>query len=113
MTFEERIERLTERHDAMAQSLELWIATSREQFGHHEQWITSHEQRITSHEQWITSHEQLLDRHQLILEQNSLDLGHLDAKIERLTDKIDVLASIALSHESRIGQLEGGAPVRA
>lgn len=99
MTFEERIERLTERHDAMAQSLELWIATSREQFGHHEQWITSHEQ--------------LLDRHQLILEQNSLDLGHLDAKIERLTDKIDVLASIALSHESRIGQLEGGAPVRA
>lgn len=99
MTFEERIDRLTERHDAMAQSLELWIATSREQFGHHEQWITSHEQ--------------LLDRHQLILEQNSLDLGHLDAKIERLTDKIDVLASIALSHESRIGQLEGGAPVRA
>ena len=59
MTFEERIDRLTERHDAMAQSLELWIATSREQFGHHEQWITSHEQ--------------LLDRHQLILEQNSLD----------------------------------------
>ena len=113
MTFEERIERLTERHDAMAQSLELWIATSRENFARHEQWAMSHEQGITRHEQWITSHEKLLDRHERILEQNSLDLGHLDAKIDRLTDKIDVLASIALSHESRIGQLEGGPPIPA
>ena len=99
MTFEERIDRLTERHDAMAQSLELWIATSREHFGRHEEWATGHEQ--------------LLDRHQRILEQNSLNLGHLDAKIDRLTDKIDVLASIALSHESRIGRLESGPPVPA
>ena len=79
MNFEQRIDRLTERHEVMAQSMELWIASVRE------------------------AH----DRHERILEQNSLDMGRVDAKSDRLSDKIDTLASIALSHERRISNLEG------
>ena len=79
MNFEQRIDRLTERHEVMAQSMELWIASVREAHG----------------------------RHERILEQNSLDMGRVDAKIDRLSDKIDTLASIALSHERRISNLEG------
>jgi hypothetical protein len=80
MTIEERFDRLTERHEAMAQTLELWIQLVRE--AHH------------SHEEAMRRHDEAIQKTQVLL--------------ASVVESIDTLARVAHVHERRISDLERG-----
>ena len=79
MTFEERIDRLTERHEALAQSVELFVISSRE---------TWSELRAQSRET------------EAKIQANTENIG-------KLVEASAALLRTAESHERRISRIEG------
>ena len=80
MTIDERLDRLTERHEALTQTVELLV----------------HEQR-----EWWEKSEQVHERNEKMQEKNQI-------LIAQMLEGIDSLARIAHVHEQRISDLEGG-----
>jgi hypothetical protein len=78
MTIDERLDRLTQRHEALTQSVELLAHMQQE----HER------QAIAAHQRFEEEHRKT----QVLLAQ--------------VTENIDRLANIALAHEHRISELE-------
>ena len=80
MTIDERLDRLTERHEALTQTVELMIHDRRE-------WEQKFEER------W-QKNEERQEKNQILIAQ--------------VLESIDSLARIAHVHERRISDLEGG-----
>ena len=101
MSFEERIERITERHEALAQSVELFLMTTRENAAR----TDAHFDRLTERMDHLT----------VRMDQLTVNVDHLTVKIDDLTDDVKQLSGIAgalvrtaESHERRITRIEGG-----
>lgn len=88
MTIDERLEKLAERHEALAQAVELMVAENRDR------------DAKTS-----KSFGKLADAS---LKQFELH-GKLQKQIAEVTDSVNTLARVAEMHEHRITHLEGGA----
>ena len=80
MDIDQRLDKLTERHEALTQSVELWARLS--------------EERFTRLEQAQEKNEVLLGKNQVL--------------IAEIMESVDSLARIAHAHEQRITNLEGG-----
>ena len=80
MDFEERLERLRERHEALTQTVELMIHL--------------HQEDHLKHEAALTKHDEALAKNQVLMAQ--------------VLESIDSLARIAHAHERRISNLEDG-----
>jgi len=79
MTIDERLDRLTERHEALTQTAELMVHEQRE-------WQAKTQQRQDKAQEWQ-------DKNQVLLSQ--------------VLESIDSLTRVALVHERRITNLEG------
>lgn len=90
MTIDERLERLTERHEALAQTIELMIHDRREWQAQTERW---QEQWQSQTQQWQAKAQEWQDKNQVLLGQ--------------VLESIDTLARVAHVHERRISDLEG------
>jgi metal-responsive CopG/Arc/MetJ family transcriptional regulator len=92
MTIDERLERLAERHEALAQTVELFIAENREAQRENAKKIAAlaiiAEQNETRCQEMVQS------------------IRRLDVRTGQMMDAITRLASIAGAHEERIGRLE-------
>ena len=86
-SFEERLERLTERHEALTQSVELWTASQRETADRHDRELAK-----------LTETGQRHDR----------EIAQLTALMNETGEFIHSLARIAEGHERRIEKLEEG-----
>jgi hypothetical protein len=75
MTIDERLEKLTERHESLTQAVELMVAENRDR---DEKW----DARMTK----------------------------LVGTVDRLVGTVEMMATLAASHERRITNLEGGTP---
>ena len=81
MTIDERLDRLTARHEALAESIELMIRDHRETFARYDAILAQHETRLAQH---------------------AALLGRVIALEEKLTE-------MAQDHERRLSNLEGPA----
>lgn len=79
MTIDERLERLTDRHEALTQSVELMVTENRER-----------DRRLAEmEERWDER------------------MGKLIGTVEKLVGTVEKVAQIAANHEHRIERLEG------
>jgi hypothetical protein len=78
MDIDQRLDKLTERHEALTQSVELLVHTQREGF---------------------RKHEILLEKHEEAMNKNQVLLSHV-------LESIDSLSRIAHAHEPRVTGLE-------
>jgi len=61
MTIDERIEKLTERHEALTQSIELMVLENRERFGFIAESLATLSNVAQPHQHRLDSHENRLD----------------------------------------------------
>ena len=94
VTFEERLDRLVERHEALAQSVEMLVRSGRESQARNEEFFARNEESFARNEQLF---------------------GQVALRLREVTDSIDSLARIAGvhqerldGHEQRLGDLERG-----
>ena len=86
MTFEERLDIITERHAALAQTVELLAAMQRDSFAEHEKRFAENERRFA---------------------ENERRFADTDRRIGQVLEAITSLANIAEAHEQRLEHLEG------
>jgi hypothetical protein len=80
MTIDERLDRLTVRHEALTETVELLVHSQQEAFAKYDAMLTRHDEVLVKHEAL---------------------LGRVIALAENLTH-------LAQSHERRISDIEGG-----
>ncbi len=89
MDIDRRLDKLAERHEALAQSVELLLHTQREAFA--------------KHDTLFEKHEVAFEKYDAAFAKNQVLLGHV-------MESIDSLARIAHAHENRITGLEDQRP---
>jgi septal ring factor EnvC (AmiA/AmiB activator) len=100
MTFEERLDIITERHAALAQTVELLAAMQRDSFAEHEKRFAENERRFAENERRSAENERRFA-------ENERRFADTDRRIGQVLEAITSLANIAEAHEQRLEHLEG------
>lgn len=97
MTIDERLDRLTERHEALSRTVEIIAAMHRE----NEARFAAFAERLTQR------HDQLAERHAALAESVELVHRQTETHLVQLMDAMTRLVGVVGNHEHRIPDLEG------
>lgn len=97
MTFEERLEKLAERHEALTQTVELLAAMQRD-----------NEARLTRLAERVDRLTELVERLTGVVERLTGVVGRIGEHMTKLTDLTAELTSVVRRHEERLENLERG-----
>jgi hypothetical protein len=100
MTIDERLDRLTERHEALTQTVELMILEHREWEAKTERWQAKAQGWQAQTQEWQAQTQQWLAKAQGWQDKNQILMS-------QVLESIDTLARVAHVHEGRITNLEG------
>ena len=101
MNIDERLDRLTERHEALTQTVELMAHIHQEDYRKHEALLAKHGAAMEEHDALLARHGAAMEKHDEALAKNQVLMA-------QVLESIDSLARIAHAHERRISNLENG-----
>jgi predicted nuclease with TOPRIM domain len=116
MTIDERLEKLTERHEALTHTVELMAAENRAGFARLEKLSEEHEKLAKRHEKLAERLDRLTERHEaltqsveLMAAENRSGFARVEGIVGQMARSIDTLARVVELPEHPLDHLEGGA----
>lgn len=110
MTIDERLERLTERHQALAESVEMFIASTQANFTRVGSLVEKLEGRIDQLTERVETLAESVDTLAESTAANFSRVGHmieqLVGAVQQTNDTVATLMTVAESHQRRISDLE-------